>query len=1461
MDDDWELSHFGNLSHDGTADGDNDGLTDLEEFQAGTDPLDADSDGDGYSDGREVDAGSDPSVAGSYPTGYIPDVERAALVNLYNSANGSGWANKTNWLTGAGECTWYGVECLGNQVVTLNLQSNNLVGSIPPALGNLTALQYLFLGDNRLSGSIPPELGNLLSLQLLGLNNNQLTGAIPPALGNPSALQLEHLWLNNNQLTGTIPVELSNLPALEYLYLSNNQLTGTIPVQLGNLSTLRGLNLSDNQLTGTIPSQLSNLAALQSLGLSRNQLTGAIPVELGNLTSIDVLWLESNQLTGAIPSQIGNLVALRGLGLNNNQLTGAIPPELGNLTALQFLYLTQNNLSGNIPTELGSLVNLQLLQLSGNQLIGSIPAELGNLVNLQELYLYNNQLSGSIPAALGNLTKLQQLVLYGNQLGGNIPTELGSLADLQWLGLYDNQLSGSIPAEVGNLVNLEHLQLRSNQLSGSIPAELGNLTKLQPGQSDLRWNALYTSDDSLRAFLNSKQVGGDWQSTQTVAPTNLSATVLSSTEIRLDWTPIAYTADGGYYEICRAATSGGDCATPPVNSSPKSTNTETVGSLSPNTTYYFKVLTVTDPHFQNDNTVTSEWTEEVMATTNSGTGNIDSDLDGMDDDWELAHFGDLSHNAGTDSDGDGLTDLQEFRAGTDPNDADTDNDGCPDGSDQLPLIAGCSDSDGDGIVDAVDPCPDDPDNDVDGDGICAGTRYNPPKVAGNDNCPDIANADQADADNDGVGDACDSSGGAPPPSCGDPPLPPCTPPPEPADADGDGVVDTEDNCPGVANPYDSDTNNDGIWDAQRDTDRDGLGDACDPDKDGDGVPDGSDNCPLIANPGQEDLDHDERGDLCDPDIDNDGLPNTEELALGTSPTNADTDGDGDPDGTDPYPLIAGTPSYLLEVSVLDAQGGDVYDSWLPTPSWNLAGQRWEPDHLVIEARLFTATNAPVNFTSISFEILYTSRLEGVAINGLEPNGGNPSNDVSFSATDTDLLRKTVASSGRPVETADVYAFDFGGRARVKIIATGPGGVSVEKEIWLPQDSDSDGLPDAWEDKPEQIAAGFDARNAHSFVPEHIDGEKDIDRSANNAYVGDGLSNFNEYRGVIFDRLNASNQIVYEHKRLNPKRKDLFVRGDNFSNSIPANSSPDVLPFSLDYAAVYNLPGALSAYEEAEIDLHDVTGRPSFVDAADPLREPPNIDILVVTNKTQLNANNLIDTLEGVENGFINHPSTTLPRYWTWDLKGASYSGSSEYYAIWYDPGTNVTKRGTETYHLSLMHYVYNRPYRKDLTDLFRSSGCYDSRYDSKLAPLARVEDWRIENGIDPPDDQGQNREDRCIANHVLDGDRMDPQWKTRLWGSRVFEAGGDFSVFDADGDGRVETPVASDSAAIDPAFEYTLDQLQLHTIFHEMGHAIGIIGHTAEDTCLMYVESLNWSRANHFSPAAQSQILIHNKTE
>jgi hypothetical protein len=47
-------------------------------------------------------------------------------------------------------------------------------------------------------------------------------------------------------------------------------------------------------------------------------------------------------------------------------------------------------------------------------------------------------------------------------------------------------------------------------------------------------------------------------------------------------------------------------------------------------------------------------------------GSADSDNDGLDDDWEVAFFNDLSRYGGADRDNDGHSDLQEFLSGTDP---------------------------------------------------------------------------------------------------------------------------------------------------------------------------------------------------------------------------------------------------------------------------------------------------------------------------------------------------------------------------------------------------------------------------------------------------------------------------------------------------------------------------------------------------------------------------------------------------------------------------------------------------------------------------------------------------------------------------------------------------------------------------------------------------------------------------
>ena len=128
-----------------------------------------------------------------------------------------------------------------------------------------------------------------------------------------------------------------------------------------------------------------------------------------------------------------------------------------------------------------------------------------------------------------------------------------------------------------------------------------------------------------------------------------------------------------------------------------------------------------------------------------------------------------------------------------------------------------------------------------------------------DNCPSIANEDQADFDSDGEGDACDS------------------------DDDNDGTNDEDD-----AFPFD-DTES-------LDTDGDGIGNNEDEDDDGDGTLDDSDPQPTIANVFAIDSDGDGVADSIDDyptdatkqfssdgDFDGDGFTNDEEVDYCSNP--------------------------------------------------------------------------------------------------------------------------------------------------------------------------------------------------------------------------------------------------------------------------------------------------------------------------------------------------------------------------------------------------------------------------------------------------------------------------------------------------------------------------------------------------------------------------------------------------
>ena len=129
--------------------------------------------------------------------------DREALISIYKATNGANWRKNANWLKdGIALQGWYGVTTDGGRVVGLILPKNELSGTIPSELGDLTNLKGLYLWGNELSGTIPPELGNLKSL--------------------------ERLFLSKNLLSGTIPSELDDLTNLVILDLSDNQLSGTI---------------------------------------------------------------------------------------------------------------------------------------------------------------------------------------------------------------------------------------------------------------------------------------------------------------------------------------------------------------------------------------------------------------------------------------------------------------------------------------------------------------------------------------------------------------------------------------------------------------------------------------------------------------------------------------------------------------------------------------------------------------------------------------------------------------------------------------------------------------------------------------------------------------------------------------------------------------------------------------------------------------------------------------------------------------------------------------------------------------------------------------------------------------------------------------------------------------------------------------------------------------------------------
>ncbi len=191
------------------------------------------------------------------------------------------------------------------------------------------------------------------------------------------------------------------------------------------------------------------------------------------------------------------------------------------------------------------------------------------------------------------------------------------------LDLPNNNLQGIIPPQIGGLIHIHRLNLSYNYLVGDIPATIINLTQLL--ELHLGFNMVFTLDSTILSFINARDA--HWQATQTAAPYPVDAIYRSGTSVEVFWTPIPFTAGQGYYEIEYSLTPGGPY-TVHGRTTDKFVSSYLVDGLEPNTTYYFRVRTVTLAPSSGGRDRVSNYSHETVVPTTCDSPNPEADLTG-----------------------------------------------------------------------------------------------------------------------------------------------------------------------------------------------------------------------------------------------------------------------------------------------------------------------------------------------------------------------------------------------------------------------------------------------------------------------------------------------------------------------------------------------------------------------------------------------------------------------------------------------------------------------------------------------------------------------------------------------------------------------------------------------------------------------------------------------------------------
>ncbi|OHX66931.1 hypothetical protein NH26_11535 [Flammeovirga pacifica] len=141
--------------------------------------------------GSKTGDGFDVNFVASYekPMTSASDKDKEMLMKFYEATNGDNWLIKNNnvntsipsdqqWNMENDLDNWFGITTDDNgRVIAIELDNNNLSGTIPEEIGELSELRHINVMVNYLTGELPLSLTKLTKLESLLISENQFEGS------------------------------------------------------------------------------------------------------------------------------------------------------------------------------------------------------------------------------------------------------------------------------------------------------------------------------------------------------------------------------------------------------------------------------------------------------------------------------------------------------------------------------------------------------------------------------------------------------------------------------------------------------------------------------------------------------------------------------------------------------------------------------------------------------------------------------------------------------------------------------------------------------------------------------------------------------------------------------------------------------------------------------------------------------------------------------------------------------------------------------------------------------------------------------------------------------------------------------------------------------------------------------------------------------------------------------------